>query len=364
MSLWGNNDNKLSDGTVTLNHANLTVIGSGTTFGSIGCGATGDIIRFGQPLGGPTAYFGEAVIVAIAGTESIVIDSTAGVTPTDITGVNYQITQSPKSTVTDSAFNKFSRGIAQKGDVKLTTTINGNVAIGATVITTTGTATGNSIAVGDNVEITHGTLFPKKQFGTVHSVATNTIRLANALPSTHSVYKTDGAAYTTSVSVVNVQEALARAITDGGAFGAKLGDIKPGDTFTIGSNSIGIGTVTPVLLDGVDTRVLTLNSNLTQAIAANEFGAKVIIKRGAISGSTIVVSASESLTGDETQTLGISTGGVQSANQTQFETGAGWVGITTYNDNEGNLRFKKEILVAMSGIQTGNAPIYDGNPYA
>ena len=25
---------------------------------------------------------------------------------------------------------------------------------------------------------------------------------------------------------------------------------------------------------------------------------------------------------------------------------------------------KKEILVAMSGIQTGNTPIYDGNPFA
>ena len=44
MSLWGKNDNKLSDGTVTLNHANRTVIGAGTTFGSVGCGATGDIL--------------------------------------------------------------------------------------------------------------------------------------------------------------------------------------------------------------------------------------------------------------------------------------------------------------------------------
>tara|TARA_Y100000004_G_scaffold125424_1_gene141100 strand:+ start:210 stop:719 length:510 start_codon:yes stop_codon:yes gene_type:complete len=43
---------------------------------------------------------------------------------------------------------------------------------------------------------------------------------------------------------------------------------------------------------------------------------------------------------------------------TQFETGVGWVGITTYNDTHGNLRVKKEILVAMSGITTGNAPIY------
>lgn len=40
----------------------------------------------------------------------------------------------------------------------------------------------------------------------------------------------------------------------------------------------------------------------------------------------------------------------------------GWVGVTTYMDNEGNLRVKKETLVAMSGITTGNAPVYDANP--
>ncbi len=34
-------------------------------------------------------------------------------------------------------------------------------------------------------------------------------------------------------------------------------------------------------------------------------------------------------------------------------TAGGWVGITTYNDNEGTLRVKNETLVAMSGITTG-----------
>ena len=34
--------------------------------------------------------------------------------------------------------------------------------------------------------------------------------------------------------------------------------------------------------------------------------------------------------------------------------GAGWVGITTYNDSQGNERVKSEVLVAMSGIHTGN----------
>ncbi len=50
------------------------------------------------------------------------------------------------------------------------------------------------------------------------------------------------------------------------------------------------------------------------------------------------------------------------ATGTQYETGVGWVGVTTYMGNDGELRVKKEILVAMSGISTGNTPIYDKDP--
>lgn len=46
----------------------------------------------------------------------------------------------------------------------------------------------------------------------------------------------------------------------------------------------------------------------------------------------------------------------------QYEVGTGWVGVTTYVDNHGNFRVKKEVLVAMSGISTGNTPLYDANP--
>ena len=53
-------------------------------------------------------------------------------------------------------------------------------------------------------------------------------------------------------------------------------------------------------------------------------------------------------------------GGSEVASGTQYETGVGWVGITTYNDTDGNLRVKKEILVAMSGITTGNVPTFPG----
>ena len=57
---------------------------------------------------------------------------------------------------------------------------------------------------------------------------------------------------------------------------------------------------------------------------------------------------------------GISTTGAQSANGSAFETGVGWVGITTYMDQHGTLRVKKEVLVAMSGITTGNRPAFPG----
>ena len=36
--------------------------------------------------------------------------------------------------------------------------------------------------------------------------------------------------------------------------------------------------------------------------------------------------------------------------------GAGWVGVTTYTQDDGTLRCKSEILVAMSGIATGGRP--------
>ena len=78
MALWGNNDNKFSGGTVSLNYGTRVVTGTGTTFGQVGAAATGDVIRFGtDPFGGATGYMGDAVIVSIAGTQSLKIQSIA-----------------------------------------------------------------------------------------------------------------------------------------------------------------------------------------------------------------------------------------------------------------------------------------------
>ena len=54
--------------------------------------------------------------------------------------------------------------------------------------------------------------------------------------------------------------------------------------------------------------------------------------------------------------------GVDAAQGTVYETGAGWVGVQTYMGVEGDLRVKKEVLVAMSGITTANVPLYPANP--
>ncbi len=60
---------------------------------------------------------------------------------------------------------------------------------------------------------------------------------------------------------------------------------------------------------------------------------------------------------DDSFVYGVAEAGTEST-KTYKVTHGGWVGVTTYNDSEGNLRVKTETLVAMSGISTGNAPVF------
>ena len=72
---------------------------------------------------------------------------------------------------------------------------------------------------------------------------------------------------------------------------------------------------------------------------------------------------SEKNTDYEAHVYGVADAGIEAAQGTSYAlTHQGWVGVTTYNDNTGTLRVKTEVLVAMSGITTGNLPIYDGDP--
>ena len=57
---------------------------------------------------------------------------------------------------------------------------------------------------------------------------------------------------------------------------------------------------------------------------------------------------------DDSLVYGVNTQGEGITSNTEYSlTHEGWVGVTTYLDNENNLRVKTETLVAMSGITTG-----------
>jgi hypothetical protein len=252
MALWGDKDNIYSGGTVSLDYQTGVVTGSGTTFGNVGAAGTGDVIRFGDVVGG--TFYGDAVIVGIASTTQLTIGSTAGLSGATISGAEFTVNQEPKYSVLDVHYSQKYESSAE--------TLN--------ILSTTATAPG----VGAGV----ATVF-------VDSVA----------------------------------------------------NVIVGDILTSGSAT---GTVA-----SVGTTSVSLGSTISAGIAT---GATVAFTR--VTG------------GYNSYIAGVSTTGVGLAQSTAYEVGTGWVGVTTYKDAEGNLRVKKEILVAMSGIQTGNVPVYDADP--
>ncbi len=103
MALWGNNDAVGSVGAVSLDYDTRVVTGNGTTFGQTGAAQEGDVIRFGTKA---TTYFGDAVIVSIAGTQSLTIGSTSAMSGAPLGNVQYGISQLPKYTIGDSTYSK------------------------------------------------------------------------------------------------------------------------------------------------------------------------------------------------------------------------------------------------------------------
>ena len=96
------------------------------------------------------------------------------------------------------------------------------------------------------------------------------------------------------------------------------------------------------------------NNLAVSAIAATTISLGTTISAAISAGDTLTFKEWEG--GYDSYVYGVNQSGI--ATGTQFETGVGWVGVTTYNDNTGALRVKKEILVAMSGITTGNPDSY------
>ena len=116
MALWSDTDAvpglstaRYTVGTSVAANGTMTVTAVGSSFGISGCAGVGDVIRFGAPSRGVTGaghtYFGDAVIVAVASSQSVTIGSTAGLSQIGFT-TSATFSRLPKYTVLDSAFSE------------------------------------------------------------------------------------------------------------------------------------------------------------------------------------------------------------------------------------------------------------------
>ena len=128
MAVWSNNDavpglatarytvaaNANADGT-------CTVTGTGSSFGLDGCAGIGTVIRFGADARGRTinvgaghTYFGDAVIVAVANSESITIASTVGLSQVGFT-TSARFSGCTKSPILDTVYQE--KGVTDRDSV-------------------------------------------------------------------------------------------------------------------------------------------------------------------------------------------------------------------------------------------------------
>lgn len=107
MALWGNDDAVTSAGTVSLNYSTGAVTGTDTDFTAE---SVGMVIRFGTGGAGDATYFGDAVIVSVASTISCAIGTTMGLSGAAISGVEYQLSELPKSSVLNVVYSESASG--------------------------------------------------------------------------------------------------------------------------------------------------------------------------------------------------------------------------------------------------------------
>jgi|TARA_B100000925_G_C21946695_1_gene447102 hypothetical protein len=165
----------------------------------------------------------------------------------------------------------------------------------------------------------------------------------------------------TSAGTVTLNYATGICTGSGTAFGAS-GSAQEGDVIRFGDRS-GTYFGDAVIVSIASATQLTIGSTAGLsgvAIAATSF----TVSQCPVS-SIGDVTYSEGASGTEDKAIyGIAAEGLTNTATSKYEVDhGGWVGVTTYVDQHGELRVKKEVLVAMSGITTGNAPVYDTNPF-
>ena len=138
----------------------------------------------------------------------------------------------------------------------------------------------------------------------------------------------------------------------GTSFGIDGEGASEGDVIRFGIRGLGVYFGDAVIASIANSESVTIASTMGlsgAAIAGTDFQVSQLPKS-----SVLDQHYSETNTDFDSLVYGVnSEGGLLGAN-VQFDgVSEGWVGVTTYLDNLGNLRVKKETLVAMSGITTG-----------
>mgnify|MGYP003137059897 FL=1 len=378
------------------------VIGSGTSFGATGNCSIGDMIEFGDYSAG--TYFGDAVILGIASATNLTIGSTAGLSGAAISGVAYHVSQAPKYTVQDSSFSAVNETAAGINTLGFIGTASTAVGIGTSAFGISNLKD-SEIRVADlflNNDVTYTvTNVGRAEVSSMLAVGigSTTIRvnIAPGLNVGTDYLQQGGEAY----KVTGIGETQGKVGTAGvgtdkipllGADIVRM-NLKVGDTLitplnggkritavsstlvTVASTIANAATGLAATITSPD--IVNLQRGISEAYAAagiatflrqDANGAEVdtwVTGNRSGAGAAAAVAEGDSIEfqrfmdGYSKYTYGVAAGAVGVAQSTAFETGVGWVGVTTYRDTLGQLRVKKEILVSASGITTGaNSELY------
>ena len=420
MALWGNNDNVGSAGSVSLDYSNRVVSGWGTATGALvsgvasfaqaGFAKTGDIISFGEH--GSGTYYGEAVIVSIGSSMRLTIASTEALSGSHVgndpasnqrglNGVEYTISEKPTYTIGDATYN-VKRDSSASYNTLVTGTPLQNVGVNSHTVAVDISAISPPLEIGDYL-LNNSVSLPVIAIGiaTAGAISTcitgdkvfraeppftiddgnTTVGLGTTRPTlSHVGFVTAdvggaGIAVLKGSAVIPVKEILTYHLAAGDVvnIGAAITDVA---IASVAHTTVSLASTTPVNIN-VGTMISFSSStiNVFETPGDNDEAIAVghsITYKGAAGINTDVVdlggNIGAAITTGQTLTFQRREGGydayVYGVNQsgiatgTQFQTGVGWVGVQTYMDNDNNLRVKKEILVAMSGITTGNQDAY------
>ena len=333
MALWGKNDNLASAGTVTLNYSNLEVTNSGSNFAA---SDVGKVIRFGTRGSGGT-YFGDAVIVKYTSATKVSIGHTFGLKGGAISGAQYYKSELPVYTPDDKEWSQAhdSTGGSYKNNHNAKTKALATTGIGGSVIAVDTLSI--ELSMGGNDALSNN--------GANIALAGIKTGVADAGHGTSAGVTT---IFVTAPPGVAVGDFVYDGLGYGTDYGRKMISAIGSTTITIGGGDVGVSSFQAALAvnKGVtfwSENIVSLKSGVTAQVTS---GTDIQFTR--YSG------------GYDRLIYGVSTTDAQlfDGSTTEYRTeGAGWVGVTTFVDCHGNLRVKKETLVAIggdSGITTGS----------